>query len=205
MHDGRTPPPDRSALNKRFVTRLSASATRRAIGPTEMTLLARTQILRTDPGITFGGVPIVEGEQIVGVVYGAEGQIGRMALPKLYDLVFTDRRLVGIVTVKMGTARLAGQLLGGVIGQAIAASVAKGGADKKRMAYAGMPLDQVVAQDSANFAVPYDLIENPQIKGVFSKRLDMRVRGKRSVFRLPQDYVPQTEALINRLFPVSNR
>lgn len=148
---------------------------------------------------------MLEGEKIVGVVYGAEGQVGRMALPKLYDLVFTDRRLVGIVTVKTGTARLAGQLLGGVIGQAIAASVAKGGADKKRMAYSGMPLDQVVAQDSANFAVLYNSIENPQVKGMFSKRLDMRVRGKRSVFRLPKDDVAQTEALVNRLFPVSNR
>jgi len=147
----------------------------------------------------------VEEEQIDGIVYNAEGQVGRLAFPKLYDLVFTDSRLVGIVTVKTGGARLAGQLLGGVIGQAIAASISKGGADKKRGAYAGMPLDQVVGQDSANFAAPYDSIGNPQIKGLFSKRLEMRVGRKKAVFRLPKDQVPMTRDLIGRRFSESRK
>jgi hypothetical protein len=140
----------------------------------------------------------VEGERIVGIVYNAEGQVGRLALPKLYDLIFTDRRLVGVVTVKTGGARLAGQLLGGVIGQAVAASVAKGGADKKRAAYAGMPLDQVAAQNPANFAASYSSIESPKVKGMFSKRLEMRVGGKKAVFRLPKDQVPATQMLVGR-------
>ncbi len=146
---------------------------------------------------------MVEGEQIVGIVYNAEGKVGRLGLPKLYDLVFTDRRLVGIVTVKTGGARLAGQLLGGVIGQAVAASISKGGADKKRVAYAGMSLDQAVGQDSSNFAAQYNSIENPQIKGLFSKRLEMRVSGKKGIFRLPKDQVPNTQALIARQLPGS--
>src|SRR2546425_8948639 len=73
----------------------------------------------------IGEVPIVEAERIVGIVYNAEGQVGRIGLPKLYDLIFTDRRLVGVVTVKTGGARIAGQMLGGKIGQAVAASVAR--------------------------------------------------------------------------------
>src|SRR5439155_25179438 len=81
--------------------------------------------------ILIGEVPVVEGERIVGIEYNAEGQVGRIALPKLYDLIFTDRRLVGVVTVKTGGARLAGQLRGGLIGQAVAASIAKGGVDMK--------------------------------------------------------------------------
>jgi len=84
-----------------------------------------------------------------------------MSLPKLYDLVFTDRRLVGIVTVKTGKARLAGQLLGGVVGNAIAGSIAKGGADQRRASYAGQSLDQIVTRDKANFAAAYTDIENP--------------------------------------------
>ena len=140
----------------------------------------------------------MEGERIVGIVYNAEGQVGRIALPKLYDLIFTDRRLVGVVTVKTGGARLAGQLLGGVIGQAVAASVAKGGADKKRAAYAGMPLDQVAAQNPANFAASYSSIENPKVKGMFSKRLEMRVGGKKASFRLPKDQVPAAQMLVGR-------
>jgi hypothetical protein len=162
---------------------------------------AEEQASSTHASMTIGEDPIVEGERIVGIVYNTEGQVGRLALPKLYDLIFTDRRLVGIVTVKTGGARIAGQLLGGVIGQAIAASVAKGGADKKRMAYAGMPLDQVAAQNAANFAAPWNTIENPRVKGLFSKRLEMRVGGKKAVFRLPKDQVPATQDLIGRQVP----
>ena len=140
-----------------------------------------------------------EGEQIVGIVYDAEGAVGRLSLPKLYDLVFTDRRVVGISTAKTGSARLAGQLLGGVIGNVVAASISKGGAGKRRASYAGMPLDQIVSQDSANFVAPYAAIENPQVKGIFSKRLEMRVGGKKAVFRLPSEQVPQTQSLITRM------
>jgi hypothetical protein len=143
----------------------------------------------------------VEGERIVGIVYNAEGQVGRIALPKLYDLIFTDRRLVGVVTVKTGGARLAGQLLGGVIGQAVAASVAKGGADKKRAAYAGMSLDQVAAQNPASFAASYNSIENPKVKGMFSKRLEMRVGGKKAFFRLPKDQVRAAQMLVGQQLP----
>lgn len=140
-----------------------------------------------------------ESERIVGIVYDAEGAVGRLSLPKLYDLVFTDQRLVGISTAKTGTARLAGQMLGGVIGQAIAASVSKAGAGKKRASYAGMPLDQIVAQNNANFVAPYNAIENPQVKGLFSKRLEMKVSGKKAVFRLPKEQVLQTQALISKV------
>jgi hypothetical protein len=153
------------------------------------------------PFVVWGST--MEGESIIGIVSNAEGQVGRLGMPKLYDLVFTDRRLVGIVTVKTGKARIVGQLLGGVIGQAVAASVAKGGADKKRMAYAGLPLDQIVAQDRANFAAPYNTIENPRIKGMFAKRLEMRVGGKKALFRLPKDQVLQTQTLIGRQLPSS--
>src|SRR3989475_12422969 len=147
----------------------------------------------------IGEVPIVEAERIVGIVYNAEGQVGRIGLPKLYDLIFTDRRLVGVVTVKTGGARIAGQTLGGKIGQAVAASEGKDGADKKRAAYAGMPLDQVAAQNPANFAASYGSIENPKIKGMFSKRLEMRVGGKKAFFRLPRDQVPATQMLVGQL------
>jgi len=138
----------------------------------------------------------VEGERIVGIVSNAEGQVGRMSLPKLYDLVFTDRRLVGIVTVKTGKARLAGQLLGGVVGNAIAGSIAKGGADQRRASYAGQSLDQIVTRDKANFAAAYTDIENPRIKGMFSKRLEMHVAGKKAFFRLPAEEVPRMQSLV---------
>jgi len=138
----------------------------------------------------------MEGERIVGVVYDAEGQVGRMALTKMYDLVFTDHRLVGIVTAKSGAAGLAGYALGGVIGGAIASSISKGGSSSKRASYAGMPLENLIVQDEANFGVPYSQIENPEIKGMLTKYLHMKVAGKKAVFKLAKEQVPQVESLI---------
>ncbi len=138
----------------------------------------------------------MEGERVLGVVYDAEGQVGRMSLAKMYDFVFTDRRLVGVVTAKSGAAGLAGYALGGVIGGAIASSISKSGAGSKRMAYAGQPLENLIRADEANFGVPYNQIENPEVKGMLTKYLHMKVGGKKAVFKLAKEQVPQVEALI---------
>ena len=126
----------------------------------------------------------MEGERILGVVYGAAAVIGRLGFPRWYDLIFTDRRLVGVVVAKAGTAMLLGGALGGMVGSAIGRSIAKHGADSQRAAYAGRPLDDVVASDSANFAVPYNRLENLQLKGLVIR---MKLGGKRAVFSVPRD------------------
>ncbi len=140
---------------------------------------------------------MAENERVLGVIYDAEGQVGRLALPKMYDLVFTNQRVVGAVTVKTGGARVLGQALGGVLGQMAAAAIAKSGsADRRLSKYAGVPLDNVVAQDDANFAAPYAEIENPKVSGLFSKTLQMKVNGKKAFFRLPKEQVPAARALV---------
>ena len=145
----------------------------------------------------------MEGESILGIVYNAEGQVGRMALPKMYDLIFTDRRLVGAVTAKTGAAALAGGLLGGAIGGVIAGAVAKRGAEDKRSRYANLPLDTIIASDKANFTVPYGRIENPQIKGLFTKSLRLRIEGKKAFFKLPKIQLQQARALVSSRLPGS--
>src|SRR5437867_13348867 len=57
----------------------------------------------------------LQGEAVVGIVYNAEGQVGRLSLPKMYDLIFTDRRIVGAVTAKPGAAGAARGGLGGPV------------------------------------------------------------------------------------------
>ena len=140
----------------------------------------------------------MEGEQIVGIVYNAEGQVGRLALLKMYDLVFTDRRLVGVSTAKTGAAGVVGSALGGSIGNLVARSVAKGGVAEKRSRYVNVRLDDIVADDKANFAAPYAQIENTKIKGLFTKYLHMKVQGKKAVFKIPKEQVAAVHSLAAR-------
>jgi hypothetical protein len=141
----------------------------------------------------------MEGEHIVGIVYGAEGQVGRLSLPKMYDLVFTDRRLVGVATAKTGAATIVGGVLGGAIGGAIAHSIAKAGQDEKRVRYSNRRLDEIIQSDNANFAAPYGEAVNPRIKGLFSKYLELRVEGKKAVFKLPKEQLATAQSLARNL------
>src|SRR3989442_11565876 len=94
---------------------------------------------------------LMQGEQILGIVYNADGVVGRLSLLKTYDLIFTDRRLVGAVVAKTGAASVIGGSLGGAIGGAIARSGSGGGAEKRRANYAGVALDNIVASGKTNF------------------------------------------------------
>src|SRR2546428_13729478 len=76
----------------------------------------------------IGEVPIVEAERIVGIVYNAEGQVGRIGLPKVYELIFRDRRTSGLVTRSTVGAAIPRQMVAGKIGKGAAAPGAKGGA-----------------------------------------------------------------------------
>src|SRR2546428_844396 len=74
---------------------------------------------------------LMQGEQILGIVYNADGVVGRLSLLKTYDLIFTDRRLVGAVVAKTGAASVIGGSLGGAIGGALARSRAGGGGGQR--------------------------------------------------------------------------
>src|SRR2546428_1621466 len=82
---------------------------------------------------------LMQGEQILGIVYSADGVVGRLSLLKTYDLIFTDRRLVGAVVAKTGAASVIGGSLGGAIGGGNGPKVAKGWGDKPPAHRAGVP------------------------------------------------------------------
>ena len=88
-----------------------------------------------------------------------------------------------------------GQALGGVVGNVIARSIAKGGINENRARYANVRLDDIVNGDKANFAAPYSVVENPKIKGLFTKYLHMKVEGKKAVFKLPKEQVAHAQSL----------
>src|SRR2546425_8921701 len=97
---------------------------------------------------------LMQGEQILGIVNNADGVVGRLSLLKTYDLIFTDRRLVGAVVAKTGAASVIGGSLGGAIGGAIARSVGKGGANKRPADYAGVAPDKNVAVGKTKISWP---------------------------------------------------
>src|SRR2546422_4164240 len=92
-----------------------------------------------NPGLSM------QGEQILGIVYSVDGVVGRLSLLKTYDLIFTDRRLVGAVVAKTGAASVIGGSLGGAIGGGLAPSVGEGGAKKRPANYPGVAPDNNVA------------------------------------------------------------
>src|SRR2546425_5003659 len=144
---------------------------------------------------------LMQGEQILGIVYNADGVVGRLSLLKTYDLIFTDRRLVGAVVAKTGAASVIGGSLGGAIGGGLPRSVSRGGADKRRANYAGLPLGKIVASGKANFSAPYDRIENVKFKGLGRKFVHMKVGGKKAVFKLPKDQRDQAKSLVASRIP----
>ncbi len=143
----------------------------------------------------------MQGEQILGIVYKVDGVVGRLSLLKTYDLIFTDRRLVGAVVAKTGAASIVGGVLGGAIGGAIARGISRSGADSRRAGYAGQQLDTIIASDKANFAAPYNSIENVKLKGLGRKVLHMKLEGKKAVFKLPKDQRDQAKSLLANRFP----
>lgn len=78
-----------------------------------------------------------------------------------YDLIVTDRGLVG---AKIGSSGLA-QIAGGLVGTA----VSLGGQDSKRLQYAGMSVDQILATSKKNFQVPLQSIQ----KALFNAGVSM--------------------------------
>jgi len=75
-----------------------------------------------------------------------------------YDLIVTDRRLVGAKIGTPGLAPAAGFVLGGVVGYSIGRGLSRGQA-AQRARYAGLSIDQIIGSDRQNFHIPIAWIE----------------------------------------------
>src|SRR3989442_11640310 len=94
---------------------------------------------------------LMQGEQILGIVYNADGVVGRLSLLKTYDLIFTDRRLVGAVVAKTGAASVIGGSLGGAIGGGLGGRRAWGGGGEAPANRARAPRVNLVSADETQF------------------------------------------------------
>ena len=147
-----------------------------------------------------GGVQVSTstGEQLRGVLPSA-----RLGLTD-YDLIVTDRRIVG---AKVGTSGLA-QAAGGLIG----AVVSLGSQDSRRTAYAGMSVELILAVNKKNFEIPLASIErgefNPGISRITMPTLALWVHGKKmrfmfthSIWKKDEAQVGYAKDLLSAAFP----
>src|SRR5207249_9184477 len=98
------------------------------------------------------GVPMAAPELVVGILPSA-----RMRTTD-YDLIVTDRRLVGAKIGTPGLAPAAGFVLGGVVGYSIGRGLSRGQA-AQRARYADLSIDQIIGSDRQNFHIPIAWIE----------------------------------------------
>jgi hypothetical protein len=136
----------------------------------------------------------VNPEQIVAVVYGIPGKIGRFGTVAVYNLVFTDRRVVGVLppprAVPMMTAD-SGHLRDFQIREA----------RTWRASYDAALLDGIVAGHPANFSLPYERIDTARIGGVVKKTLSMKAEGDTYVLDIPKDELEPVKAVVARRIP----
>lgn len=130
------------------------------------------------------------GEQIIEAFYGLQGSSFGHTI--VYDLVFTDRRLVGIVF---------GWTEGGNTGGPIAGTIVIRESRKPRPAYRVQDLDPMVARHPKAFSIPYPALEDAAIKGILEKAIQIRSGRKRFYIYIPKGMLPRMESILARVVP----
>lgn len=127
-------------------------------------------------------------ERIIEAFYGLQGsQFGHTIV---YDLVFTDRRIVGIVF---------GYTYGGNTGGPIAGTLLIRESRKPRPAYRPEDLDRMVAKHPKAFSFPYAAVQEAAIKGVLEKAIQIRSGREKYYIYLPKDQLARMEAILARI------
>ena len=137
------------------------------------------------------------GEQILGILPSA-----RVGLSD-FDLIVTDRRLIG---AKIGSSGVA-QLAGGLVGMAISLS----GQNGARSKYTGMSVDQILATNNSNFQLPLSAIQRGKFNGGISMVTaptlvlwtpkKMRFTFMHSVWRKNTGEVQAAKEILSRVLP----
>lgn len=129
------------------------------------------------------------------------GKINGLNLPGLtdqrYNLIFTDKRLVG----QFVGSNTAGFLVGGLVGMAIADSLHK----KKAMRTTEeTDLEKILFSDRKNFAIEYN-----NINEVLLKKKNMKITlnqkqeivGKKPIFHFSKKQLEEIESILMKVIP----
>jgi len=133
----------------------------------------------------------LEEERIVRVLHNVQGQIGLAGMPRLYDLVMTDRRLVAVMKKNlMGAYALGGSF--GAVGGAVAGKMISN-ATKDVQQYDVSELDRLAQAEKTSFSLPWASIEKGKVSGFFTKTLEIRFGGKSHYLQFTKQALPVLE------------
>lgn len=131
-------------------------------------------------------------EQIVAEVHGLPGKIGRFGTASTYNVVFTDRRVVGVVAAY----RVA---VPGPYAYPNPQPVPV--REPRHSPYDPAGLDALVAANPANFSLAYERIDSAKIGGVVRKSLSIRVDSATYVLEIPREKLEEMRAIVARRIP----
>ena len=132
-------------------------------------------------------------EQIVAVLHSLSGKTSRFGTALVYDLVFTDRRTVGVV-YRGGSVATGWPSTASPHPQARAAAA-------WGLGYDVGALDAIVAGHPANFSLPYERIDRAKIGGVVKKSLSMKAGSETYFFEVPKNQLEEMKAVVARRIP----
>lgn len=113
----------------------------------------------------------------------------------LYDLLITDRRVIGIVT----------ETVEGGLAAAVVGELDYRNAKKRHREWKPSDLDKAVAWNPKSFAFAYAEVEEARIKGVLEKAVQIRSGRRRFYLYVPKADVPRLEAILARTVPHATR
>ena len=128
------------------------------------------------------------------------GKINGLNMPglteKMYNLVFTDRRIIGEIVG--GTA--AAFLIGGAIGAVITSSHYKRKSEKMTETNP----EEILSRDKRNFSIEYMNIDEIKLKKNNVKIIlnqKQKIVGKKPAFRFPKRRLDDVESIFMRALP----
>ncbi len=139
------------------------------------------------------------GERIVRVVYSVRGQIGRAGMPRLFDLILTDRRLVGVMKKNLTGAVAAGAAFGAIGGALAGKSIAD--ASKSKPPYDVGQLDRLATAEKTSFSLPWGSVERGKIGGLITKTLELKAGDKVYYFLLTKEMLEEIKGDLVERFP----
>lgn len=128
-------------------------------------------------------------EKILGTVLGLETLIGNFIVPREFDLIFTDKRL--IFAKREGHIRKLGA----------ANEAAAGQTETAPPKYHAEDLDLVLDEKKANFALQYNEITHAAIGGLFTKKLKIATSGLKLRVQVPKTDLPKLREAMHATLP----
>ena len=118
-------------------------------------------------------------------------------MPRRYDVIFTDRRVVAVAIANLAGYYVAGGALGGVIGGLLAGAAASAaGSGKDVPSYDSSRLNHLL-ESKGSFEIPYRGWQGAWYYGLLGNLLKIRAGGHSYYFKVPKAVRSRMSALLH--------